>query len=119
MFVVVARWYSKEEKEQDVREILQTIVKESLSEPGCINYIANLAQDDPGEFSSTSNIRTKPHSKNKSKRELSKSMFSVGRFLCLMHGPVRYTRPLVNAKYRFGFESFCRWREHDQGYCAL
>jgi quinol monooxygenase YgiN len=47
MFVVVARWYSKEEKEQDVREILQTIVKESLSEPGCIYYIANLAQDDP------------------------------------------------------------------------
>jgi quinol monooxygenase YgiN len=50
MFVVVARWYAKEEKEQDVREILQTMVKESLSEPGCAAYIANQAQDDPRRF---------------------------------------------------------------------
>jgi len=50
MFVVVARWYAKEEQEHLIRDILQTMVKSSLAESGCVAYIANQGQDDSRRF---------------------------------------------------------------------
>ncbi len=50
MFVVVAKWYAKEEKIAEVKEILQTMMNASQSEPGCLMYIANQGLDDSRRF---------------------------------------------------------------------
>jgi quinol monooxygenase YgiN len=50
MFVVVAKWYAKEDRIANVKEILQTMMTASRSEPGCKLYIANQGNDDPRRF---------------------------------------------------------------------
>jgi quinol monooxygenase YgiN len=50
MYVVVAKWYAKEENIANVKEILQTMMTESQSEPGCVMYIANQGLDDARRF---------------------------------------------------------------------
>jgi quinol monooxygenase YgiN len=50
MFVVVARWYVKEEKEDEIKDILRIMTGESRAEPGCIEYFPSQAQDDKRRF---------------------------------------------------------------------
>ena len=50
MFVVVARWYVREGKDDEVAEILKTAVRNSRAEPGCRLFMANRSVDDPRSF---------------------------------------------------------------------
>ena len=50
MFVVVARWYVQEGKDDEVAGILQTAVANSRAEPGCRLFFANRSTEDPRRF---------------------------------------------------------------------
>lgn len=50
MYVVVARFYCQEGKEQEVEAVLRTMVPISNAEPGCVQYVVNRAVDDPRLF---------------------------------------------------------------------
>lgn len=50
MFVVVARFYAKEGRADDVAAVLQQMVPISNAEPGCALYVVNRSLDDTREF---------------------------------------------------------------------
>jgi autoinducer 2-degrading protein len=50
MFVVIARWYTHEGKDDEVAEVLKTAVGHSRAEPGCGLFMANRSVDDPRRF---------------------------------------------------------------------
>ena len=50
MYVVAAQYYTKEGKDNEVAQILQTMIPISRAEPGCALYIVNRAIDDPRKF---------------------------------------------------------------------
>ena len=50
MFVVVAQWYAKAGADDQVAEILQTAVRNSRAEPGCVLFMANRSLDEPRKF---------------------------------------------------------------------
>ena len=47
MFVVAARYYVKEGKEEEVLAVLRTMIPISRAEPGCALYTVNQSVDDP------------------------------------------------------------------------
>ncbi len=50
MFVVVARYYTKEGKDDEVAAILRQMIPLSNAEPGCALYVVNRSLDDPRRF---------------------------------------------------------------------
>jgi quinol monooxygenase YgiN len=50
MYVVAAQYYTKEGKDNEVAQILQTMIPISRAEPGCALYIVNRSLDDPRKF---------------------------------------------------------------------
>lgn len=50
MFVVVARWYAHEGRDDEVAALLAEMTPHAMSEPGCALYIANRSTDDPRRF---------------------------------------------------------------------
>ncbi|MEA2512741.1 MAG: hypothetical protein QOF01_4808 [Thermomicrobiales bacterium] len=50
MYVIVARYYAKEGKDEEVATILREMIPVALSEPGCKAYAINRAKDDPRRF---------------------------------------------------------------------
>jgi quinol monooxygenase YgiN len=50
MYVIVARYYTKEGQEDEVAGILSTMIPHALSEPGCAMYEINRSVDDPRQF---------------------------------------------------------------------
>lgn len=50
MFVVAARYYTKEGAEEVVAAVLREMVPISNAEPGCALYVVNRAVDDPRRF---------------------------------------------------------------------
>ena len=50
MFVVAARYYTKEGKDDEVAEILRTMIPISSAEPGCALYTVNRSREDPRKF---------------------------------------------------------------------
>jgi quinol monooxygenase YgiN len=101
MFVVVAKWYAKEEKIAQVKEILQTMMTASKSEPGCTMYIANQGFDDSRRFLIYEQYRDeaafKEHLETPAFKE---SMFRVELHQCLRRGLGRFTRQLSDARVR-------------------
>jgi quinol monooxygenase YgiN len=49
-FVVVAHYYAKEGKADEIAAILKEMVTLSRAEPGCLVYYVNRSQDDPRKF---------------------------------------------------------------------
>ena len=50
MYVVAARYYTKEGKDDEVAEILRTMIPISSAEPGCVLYTVNRSLEDPRKF---------------------------------------------------------------------
>ncbi len=50
MFVVAARYYTQEGKDEEVAAILRTMIPISNAEPGCALYTVNRSVDDPRRF---------------------------------------------------------------------
>lgn len=50
MFVVAARYHTKEGAEEEVAAVLREMVPISNAEPGCALYVVNRAIDDPRRF---------------------------------------------------------------------
>ena len=50
MFVVAARYYTQEGKDEEVAAILRTMVPISNAEPGCALYVVNRSLEDPRAF---------------------------------------------------------------------
>ena len=50
MFVVAARYYTQEGKDEEVAAILRTMIPISNAEPGCALYVVNRSVDDPRRF---------------------------------------------------------------------
>ncbi len=50
MYVVAARYYTKEGKDDEVAAVLRMMIPVSLSEPGCQVYTVNRSMDDPRKF---------------------------------------------------------------------
>ena len=50
MFVIVAHWYAKEGKDDEIAEILRTAIRNTRPEPGCILFMANRVVEDPRRF---------------------------------------------------------------------
>jgi autoinducer 2-degrading protein len=50
MFVVAARYYAKQGKENEIAAILQKMIPISSAEPGCALYTVNRSVDDPRRF---------------------------------------------------------------------
>ncbi len=50
MFVVAARYYTQEGKDEEVASILRTMIPISNAEPGCALYTVNRSVDDPRKF---------------------------------------------------------------------
>jgi quinol monooxygenase YgiN len=50
MFVVAARYYTKEGKDNEVAEILKKMTPISRAEPGCALYVVNRSTEDPRKF---------------------------------------------------------------------
>lgn len=50
MFVVAARYYTKDGTEEEVAAILREMVPISNAEPGCALYVVNRSVDDPRRF---------------------------------------------------------------------
>ncbi len=59
MFVVVAQYYTKEGKDDEVAEILKQMVPVSRAEPGCLVYYVNRSLDDPRKFLLYEQYRTR------------------------------------------------------------
>jgi quinol monooxygenase YgiN len=50
MFVIVAQWYAKEGKEQEVAALASQMVPHARAEPGCRMFMVNQHTDDPRRF---------------------------------------------------------------------
>ena len=50
MYVVVAQWYAKAGKDDEIADVLQTAVRNSRAEPGCVLFMANRSTEDPRRF---------------------------------------------------------------------
>ena len=50
MFVIVAHWYAVAGKDDEVAQVLETAVRNSRAEPGCLLFMANRSLDDPRKF---------------------------------------------------------------------
>ena len=50
MFVVVARYYTKEGRDEEVAAVLRRMVPISNAEPGCALYVVNRSTEDPRSF---------------------------------------------------------------------
>jgi (4S)-4-hydroxy-5-phosphonooxypentane-2,3-dione isomerase len=50
MYVVVAQWYAKAGKDDEIARVLKTAVRNSRSEPGCALFMANRSVEDPRRF---------------------------------------------------------------------
>lgn len=50
MYVVAARYYTKEGRDDDVARLLREMIPISLAEPGCALYAVNRAVEDPRHF---------------------------------------------------------------------
>ena len=50
MFVVAARYYTQEGRDDDVAAVLREIVPISNAEPGCALYVVNRSTEDPRSF---------------------------------------------------------------------
>ncbi len=50
MYVVVARWYTKDGADDEVAAQLRVMVPFANAEPGCAFYVANRGVDDPRRF---------------------------------------------------------------------
>ncbi len=50
MYVVAARYYTQEGKDEAVATILQQMIPISSAEPGCVLYTVNRSVDDPRKF---------------------------------------------------------------------
>ena len=50
MFVVAARYYTQEGRDEEVASILRTMIPISNAEPGCALYTVNRSVDDPRRF---------------------------------------------------------------------
>jgi quinol monooxygenase YgiN len=48
--VLLALWRAQEGKEQVIRDVLETMTPLSRAEPGCLQYQAQVAVDDPRLF---------------------------------------------------------------------
>lgn len=48
--VLLALWKAQEGKEQTIREVITTMTPLSRGEPGCLQYQAHVAVDDPRLF---------------------------------------------------------------------
>ncbi|MER3485112.1 MAG: antibiotic biosynthesis monooxygenase [Chloroflexota bacterium] len=59
MFVVVAHYYAKEGKDDEIAAILEQMVTLSRSEPGCLVYYVNRSLDDPRKFLLYEQYRTR------------------------------------------------------------
>lgn len=50
MFVVVARYYSREGRDDEVAGVLGRMAPIANAEPGCVLYVVNRSLDDPRRF---------------------------------------------------------------------
>jgi quinol monooxygenase YgiN len=50
MFVIVAQWYAREGKDEEIAEVLKKAVRNSRAEPGCLLFMANRSASDPRRF---------------------------------------------------------------------
>lgn len=50
MYVIVARYYAKEGKDDEIAAILREMIPIAEAEPGCKQYAINRAKDDPRRF---------------------------------------------------------------------
>jgi quinol monooxygenase YgiN len=50
MFVIVAQWYAKDGKQDEVAALLAEMVPHSRAEPGCRLFVANRSTDDSRRF---------------------------------------------------------------------
>jgi quinol monooxygenase YgiN len=50
MYVIVARYYAKEGKDDEIAEILRAMIPIAQAEPGCKQYAINRSKDDPRRF---------------------------------------------------------------------
>ena len=50
MFVVVAQWYAKAGKDDEIAAALKAAVRNSRAEPGCVLFMANRSVEDPRRF---------------------------------------------------------------------
>jgi (4S)-4-hydroxy-5-phosphonooxypentane-2,3-dione isomerase len=50
MYVIVAQWYAREGKDDEIAEVLKTAVRNSRTEPGCVLFMANRSVSDPRKF---------------------------------------------------------------------
>jgi quinol monooxygenase YgiN len=50
MYAIVARYYAKEGKDDEIAAILREMIPISQAEPGCKLYAVNRSKDDPRRF---------------------------------------------------------------------
>ena len=50
MFVIVANWYAKEGKADEVAALARQMVPHARAEPGCRLFMVNRSADDPRKF---------------------------------------------------------------------
>jgi quinol monooxygenase YgiN len=50
VFVVAARYYTKEGQDDEVARIMQTMIPLTNAEPGCALYTVNRSNEDPRRF---------------------------------------------------------------------
>ncbi|MDP9470615.1 MAG: antibiotic biosynthesis monooxygenase [Chloroflexota bacterium] len=50
MYVVAARYYAKEGRDDEVTRLLRAMIPISLAEPGCALYTVNRSTEDPRRF---------------------------------------------------------------------
>ena len=50
MYVVVAQWYARAGKDDQIATVLKTAVRNSRTEPGCVLFMANRSVADPRRF---------------------------------------------------------------------
>ncbi len=50
MYVVAARYYTKEGRDDEVARLLKDMIPISLAEPGCALYTVNRSLEDPRRF---------------------------------------------------------------------
>ena len=50
MFVIIAQWYAKDGKQDEVKALLTAMIPISRAEPGCRAYFMHQGADDPRKF---------------------------------------------------------------------
>ena len=50
MYVIVARYYAREGKDDEIAEILRSMIPIAEAEPGCKKYAINRSKEDPRRF---------------------------------------------------------------------